>query len=154
MEQRIASIMNCLSTDFGYSSKALGENNFEVSPPIPNCDHRLFLKFEVTDDIVRAESRYMFGNLNLEAGIGTQDLLDMLVENNGSFQATSAYLSVKILEGFPYVCLNSYQRFLAKWENKDIADILQLQFLDLQMGFMAWSFPKSIFCFQPSRKED
>lgn len=150
MDQRVSRIMSCLSKEYGHISKLVGENYYEIKP-IQGFDYRAFLKFVITGDIIREELRYIFGNINGEIDIGAQHLMAMLVENYGSFQTTSAYLSVKIIEDIPYVSLNSYHHFLAKWEDKDIADILQLQLLDIKMGLTSWSFPETIYRFRPSR---
>jgi len=150
-DRRVMAIMKCLSGDFGFRFSALAEENFEISPPIEGLGHRVFLKFERSDDIIRAELRYFFGNLNDENDISAGDMLDMLVENNGSFQSTSAYLSIKVVDGVPFVILNACHCFLAKWEDRDIADIIQLQLLNIKAGLISWSYPESISLFSKGR---
>ena len=107
--------------------------------------------FQILNHIIRAELRYFFGNLNDENDISAGDMLDMLVENNGSFQSTSAYLSIKVVDGVPFVILNACHCFLAKWEDRDIADIIQLQLLNIKAGLISWSYPESISLFSKGR---
>ena len=151
-DRRVSEIMKHLSRNFGLHSNTISDNNFEVSPPLTGLDHRVFIKFERSGDIIRVEIRYLFGNLNDELDISSRDLLDMLVENNGSFQGTSAYLSIKVMDAVPIVFLNSYHCFLAKWEDRDIAEIIQLQLMDIKMGLISWSYPESISLFREARE--
>lgn len=147
MASKIANIVRFLSEEFSIECKEYSENKFELETSLSDHDHRTFLDFEVSSDIIRVQLKHLFGNFNVEKEIGTQELLQMLVENSGTFQTTSAYLCVRIVDNTPYVALEAYHHFHMKWEDKDIADIIQLQFLDIKMGLIKWTFPDSIYLF-------
>lgn len=93
--------------------------------------------------------KYLFGVINQEIDIGFKDIVRMLIENTGSFQRTSAYLSVVINDDTPFLFLNAYHHFLTKWEDADIADMIQLQFLDIKLGFVGWNYSNAIYCLMP-----
>jgi hypothetical protein len=147
MDQKIRNIMNCLSKEFETDSKQVSENIFELSTKLAN--HRAFLEFEVSSDILRIEMRYVFGCINNEKNIGVKALTQMLMENVGTFQRSSAYLGLKDVKGTLLTALCSYHIFNEKWEDRDIAHIIGLALFDIMGWFMTWNFPDSILVFSP-----
>ena len=116
MDVRISNIMQILGAKHGYVSEEQEHNRYEIVKGIVS-PHKAFVNFEVSDDVIRVEMKYLFGVINQEIDIGFKDIVRMLIENTGSFQKTSAYLSVVINDDTPYLFLNSYHHFLTKWED-------------------------------------
>ena len=84
----------------------------------------------------RVDIKHAFGHVNLERGISGEDFLKMLLENVGTFQKTSAYLGIKVIDETPATLLLSCPIFLFKWESKDIADVIQLHLLDIKLSLI------------------
>lgn len=136
-ETRFVNILECLKNEFEIPYKIWGEKRFEVFTGLSELDHRSFLDFETTSDVVRLEIRHLFGNLILDR-MTSNKFLEMLERNNGQFETTGSFLSVNIVEGHHFVFLNSYLRFLSKWDDRDIADMIALHFFDIKTTFMNW----------------
>lgn len=113
--------------------------------------HRAFVKYELTPDqeIVRFEINYLFGNLNQQRELTIEDLLGILRQNSGTFMTTSCFLSTKQIEGIDYTFLQSCLPFLLKWPSGEIAEMIDLVFLDIRSGFIIGPWPESIYIFQP-----
>jgi hypothetical protein len=79
------------------------------------------------------------------------DVLRLLIENSSTFQDTSAYIGIDIIDDVPEASLNTYHHFLFKWEDRDIAEIISIQVLDIKVGLVAWSFPKDILVLNPNK---
>lgn len=147
VNQKIQEILNFLSKQWQINSVQLDENNFELDWSLSKFDHRTFLKFEISGDVLRVDIKHAFGHVNLERGVSGEDFLKMLLENVGTFQKTSAYLGIKVIDETPATLLLSCPIFLLKWESRDIADVIQLHLLDIKNGFIMWNFPDTIFVY-------
>ncbi|PIQ08114.1 MAG: hypothetical protein COW71_13565 [Ignavibacteriales bacterium CG18_big_fil_WC_8_21_14_2_50_31_20] len=122
--------------DFDYPSKKINDNNYEITTQLSVADHRTFLKFEITEDIIRIEIKHLFGSADLTKSIGAEELFQMLIDNtNGTYKKTSKYIGMKIIDNTSYVFLLGYNYFHLKWESKEIADIISLQLSELIFSF-------------------
>lgn len=136
--------------DLDYPSKKINDANYEVITQLSIADHRTFLKFEITEDIIRIEVKHLFGSVDLNNSICTEELFQMLLDNtNGTYKKTSKYIGLKIIENTPYAFLLGYNYFHLKWDSKEIADIISLQLSELKFAFtFDGVIPKYIDTFQ------
>jgi hypothetical protein len=148
MEHRVASIVQLLRDNNGLTSDDMGDGWYEIIDGIISYD-KAFIRFEVSDDVIRFEMRYMFGFINPEKDISNKDVIKLLIENIGTFKNTGSYLSAKIVSDIPFLFLNAYHYYLKKWEDADIADMIGLQFADINMAFITMSYPDTICRLRP-----
>jgi hypothetical protein len=124
------------------------ENVFELKTSLPV--HKAFLKLEIATDILRVELQYLFGCLMLDNRTGSQDLLQLLMENVvGSFGYTSSFLGVRDIDGTFYAVLSGYYLFHMKWNDKNIAEIVSLALSDIYVNFISWQWPDYVHVFSP-----
>jgi hypothetical protein len=147
--EKIDEIIKSLN-DFNYPSNRINNTTYEIITPLSEGDHKTFLKFEITEDIIRIELKHLFGSIDLNKSIGVEEFLQMLVDNtNGTYKKTSKYIGVKIIENTPYVFLLGYNYFNLKWDSNEIADIISLQLSELKFAFtFECSIPDYIYIFQ------
>jgi hypothetical protein len=140
MDEKIENVVRCLSGDFSVNTSRVNENLFEIETKL--SVHKAYLKLEVSGDILRAELQYLFGVLDVHVGMG--DVLRMLMENVGSFGYTSSFLGLKHIDDTMFTVLSGYYLFHMKWDEKDIADVLNLALSDIYMNFISWQWPDAI----------
>jgi hypothetical protein len=133
MKQRPLNILSALVKGGSISRFAEdGESKFEVFTEYSVFDMMTWLKFEITGDVMRVRFTHLLGTLDVDDGVNPQDLIKVLMANRYSYNWTSGYFSVNLLEKFFYVYLENTHFYLLKWTDEDIADAMSLQFLDLQ----------------------
>lgn len=141
MRDRMFNILNLIKAkgscieDFQEDSR---DGSFELKTPFSKYDHRTWLKYELTDDgeKVRMELTHLFGYLDFSGGADPSDLLHLFSMNIPSFQGTSAYLGVKLMNDNFFASLNAAPIFSAKSSDADIAGALWTQLFDLIMGLV------------------
>jgi hypothetical protein len=144
MRQKIKTILDHMvrkESPMGISSyKDAGEDTFELETAYTPYGHRTWLRYEPNNsmDMLRVEVRHVFGYIDVRVDPTTaaSQLLTMLGRNAGSFQTTTAYLGIELVDGKYYALLNSFQHFVAKWSDEDIAEALSLLFFDMMAGLM------------------
>src|ERR1051325_4954189 len=131
---------------FGIKSyKYAGDDVFELETPYSEYGpYRTFLRYEPNNsmDMFRVEVRHIFASINVRVDPTTaaSQLLTMLGMNVGSWQDTSGYLGIQSGNGEHYAVLNSYQHFVMKWNDEDIAEALLLLFFDMTTGLAVKDF--------------
>lgn len=155
MNERIHNIMNSIKIDPSYCTgfKLIQDNSpkavvYEVQTMLSSVGHRTWIEFGVATDVLRVISTHLFGYLDTDVGISAADLVEVLKANQGhGFQGAASYIAVTEDQGNLFVSLQGYNRFLLKWNDADIADMLALQLLDYVSAFVSGLWPKPIVVF-------
>lgn len=146
-KKRMINILNIMKKN-GSSVKDFqveDKSSFEIKTHYSEYDHRTWLKYELTKDseIVRMQLTHLLGNLDIEAGLHPEQvleiinqLIDLFKENIPQFRGSSAFLGVKYRDGVYFVFLNAAPIFLTKWKDDEIAEALNVQLLDLETSLM------------------
>lgn len=143
MKEKMKNILDHMvskESSFGIKSyKDVGNDIFELETPYTEYgQYRTFLKYEPNNsmDMFRVEVRHIFASINVRVDPTTaaSQLLTMLGRNVGSWQDSTAYLGIQSGDGEYYAVLNSFQHFVMKWNDEDIAEALHLLFFDMTMG--------------------
>lgn len=162
MRDRIFRILNILKdteTDWVSDFKEEDNRSFELITPYSEHEHRTWLEYEPTQDgeIVRMRLTHLFGYLNLEDSSDSNELIvlsnqlfDLLKENNPQYRGSSAYLGLAYRDGYYFVSLHAAPIFLTKWDDDEIAEVLNMQVFDLIMS-LAFVPPKPIISFSMQR---
>lgn len=155
MNERIHNIMNSIEVDPSYCAgfKLIQDNSpkavvYEVQTMLSSVGHRTWIEFGVATDVLRVVSSHLFGYLDTDTDISAADLLEVLKANLGhGFEGTASYIAVAEDRGNLFVSLQAYNRFLLKWDDADIADMLALQLMDYISAFVSGPWPKPIVVF-------
>lgn len=143
MKEKMKSILAHMvrkESSFGIKSyKDVGDDTFQLETPFSEYGPYLtFLRYEPNNsmDMFRVEVRHIFASINVRVDPTTaaSQLLTMLGSNVGSWQNSTGYLGVQSGNGEYYAVLNSFQHFVMKWNDEDIADALHLLFFDITTG--------------------
>lgn len=125
--------------------KAEDDGSFELITPYSEHDHRTWLVYEPTGDgeIIRVRIQHLFGFLEMkdaysheELIVSTNQLYDLLKENNPQYRGSSAHLGLSFRDGNYFVFLLATPIFLAKWADAEIADVLEMQVMDIVTSLM------------------
>ncbi len=143
MKEKMENILDHMvrkESGFGIKSyKYVGDDIFELETQYSEYGpYRTFLKYEPNNsmDMFRVEVRHIFASINVRVDPTTaaSQLLTMLGMNVGSWQDSTGYLGVQSGNGEYYAVLNSFQHFMMKWNDEDIAEALHLLFFDITTG--------------------
>lgn len=136
--------------EFGtYISKydQIDNNTFIAYPKLHEFGYKAFIKCETSEDLIRIDIIYLYGKIVINSNDDINELLSMMLKNTGSYSFSSAYLGGMIMDDDIYLTVNSNKFFLTKWDDKDIADIIQVQFMDILGAEMTWQFPNAVKTF-------
>jgi hypothetical protein len=100
------------------------------------------LKFETSAGgaLIWITIMHMFGYLDLEGGIDAGQLFGLLTENGEA----SSYIGVRVANNnVPYVSMNSFGSYLAKWTDEDIAEALSDQLSRVIMALL-FGYPQFV----------
>jgi hypothetical protein len=98
-------------------------------------NHHVYILGVVSGDVLRVDIRYIFALLDTDE-ITPKSVLELLLQNNGSFRTSSAYLSLTVRENMPIVSMQTYRTFLMKWPSIEIADQIELALVDISGAFL------------------
>ena len=154
MKERIHNIMNSIKIDpFYCAGFNLTQDNYpkivyEVQTLFSKEGHRTWIEFNVATDVLRVVSTHLFGYLDTNTDISASDLVEVLKANRGhGFEGAASYIAVSEDRGTLFVSLQAYNRFLLKWDDTDIADMIALQLMDYMSAFVSGPWPKPIVVF-------
>lgn len=142
MGDRIANIVKAIDKTLVRSHQKIEDGLFGLHTKFDF--HKTILRFEEVKSFYRVEFVHVFGYLDESRTITSDELLELLRGNWGTFRQTSAYLAVGKMEGTDFVSLQAYHLFNKKWEDKDIAEVLSMQISDLLLPFMMAGWPDCI----------
>lgn len=139
MHPKVAEVFSKLSKDYFIAHEEVEENRIIVKTPLTALDHATYITFSVTGDVLRLDFKHIFGVLDVENHGDFEDIASILLDNNGSFQMSSAYLAIELFDSLLYTSLQTYRTFMMKWASEDIADQINLAFYDIHSAFFAQS---------------
>lgn len=130
---KVREVLSYISADYFKSLKDVELNHFLVKTQLTELfEHETYFRFEISSDVLRFEFRHYCGFL--EEDTARDEMLAILKENNQSLGTTSCYACVQVINGTPYISLQSNHSYLMKWPSTEIADMINLQFHDLKMS--------------------
>lgn len=124
----------------------IDEDTFWVFGKLSDYGNRYLFKYSIATDIIRLYIIYYFGKLH---GIAQNELVQILIENTGSYYLTSAYLGLELSEKDQnvYATFNSSLFFMIKQDAKDIAELISCAMMDIESSFINMQLPKCIITF-------
>lgn len=148
MEERMHNILRQVKQFTSFTPIEGQEAVFEVTTKLSDSDHKTWVRFEFTGNVIRVHLSHGFGCLNLSRGLDANRLLRLLVENRGSFRNSCGYLAVQPVDSDLLITsLEANLHFLQKWDDQDIAEMIGLQFYDMYTSFWFGPWPDSIEVF-------
>lgn len=147
MNERIS---NILTLTKAYNISAFREfvaaeekNTYLIHSDFSEMDNniRTWLWYELSDEFLRVEITFIFGEFDLAHGYDPNYLIFLLVANSPSFRNSCAYVGAKEIGDTLHITLQTSQVFLPQWSDEDIAKALAVKFFDLMSGLM-FQFPE------------
>lgn len=152
MRERINNIMNQLKADSGwcqdFTVKYDDEEHgliFDIETVYSNYGHQTWLEFRVTGEMIRVIITHVFGTLHTDHRGSLSNLVDVLKANQkAGYHAAASYIAVMDIEDTLFVSLQGYSRFLAKWNDEDIALAISIQLTDFINALAIGPWPEAI----------
>lgn len=136
MHSIVSAIVANLKDENFISCEEIDENRIYVETPLTKHRHKTYITFEVSDDVLRLDFKHTFGMLDVASHGEFEDVAAILLDNNGTFHMSSAYLAIELIDSLPYTSLQTYRTFLTKWPPEEIADQIKLTFYDIKMALV------------------
>lgn len=118
---------------------------FDIETAYSNYGHQTWIEFRVTGEMIRVIITHVFGTLHSDQRGSLSNLIDVLKANqNAGYHAAASYIAVIDLEDTLFVSLQGYSRYLAKWNDEDIALAISIQLMDFVNALAMDPWPEAI----------